>query len=126
VHDLSDSKPGKEGIMPVFSIENREKEQYFGYEFAGFIHIEKAGSYTFFLTTNDGSRLYVDDMMVINNDGLHPAAEVSRQLNLAEGYHSFLIRYFQEGGTHHFQLEWQGPGFERQIVPASVLYHEKE
>jgi predicted alpha-1,2-mannosidase len=126
VHDLSDSKPGKEGIMPVFSIENREKEQYFGYEFAGFIHLEKAGPYTFFLTTNDGSRLYIDDMMVINNDGLHPAAEVSRQLNLAEGYHSFLIRYFQEGGTHHFQLEWQGPGFERQVIPASVLYHEKE
>jgi len=126
VHDLSDSKPGAEGILPAFSIENRQKEQYFGFEFAGYIHIEKEGPYTFYLTTNDGSRMFFDDIMIINNDGLHPAAEVSKQLTLSAGYHPFLICYFQEGGTHHFQLEWQGPGFDRQTVSASVLFHEKE
>jgi len=40
--------------------------------------------------------------------------------------HPISLQYFQEGGTHHLQPAWQGPGFDKQDVPASVLFHRPE
>ena len=125
VHDFDEAKPEKSGVLTNLSIDSRDKEQYFSFKFNGYINIPSDGQYTFYLISNDGSRMYWGDRMLINNDGLHPAAEMSRSLVLTKGMYPFLIKYFQEGGTHHFQVEWKGPGFDRQPVPTSVLFHQK-
>ncbi|MFV2066292.1 MAG: glycoside hydrolase domain-containing protein, partial [Pirellulales bacterium] len=126
VTDLSGLKPWKAGLLLRLSTKNRDEEQYFGYDFSGYIHIPSDGRYTFSLTTNDGSRMHLDGNLIINNDGLHPVAEVSKRVRLRKGFHPFRIRYFQEGGANHFEVHWAGPGFDRQEIPASALFHEKE
>ncbi len=126
VHDFDDAKPEKSGVLKNLSIDSRDREQYFSYKFNGYINIPKDGQYTFYLISNDGSRMYWGDRMLINNDGLHPAAEMFRSLVLTKGMYPFMIKYFQEGGTHHFEVKWKGPGFDRQPVPASALFYKKD
>ena len=53
------------------------------------------GSYEFRLGSDDGSLLYIDDELIIDNDGGHSFASVTGSVDLEEGYHSLRLEYFQ-------------------------------
>jgi hypothetical protein len=125
VNDFLKMPPLKTGIVSTFTIEPREKEQFFAFDYEGFIDIPKDGLYTFYLATNDGGRLYIDDRVIINNDGLHPLAEVYKPIALKAGLHPISVKYFQEGGSNGLVVSWQGPGIEKEEIPAEALFHEK-
>lgn len=125
VNDFQDSEPVKTGIVPDFSIKFRDREQYFAFDFEGFIHVAQDGLYTIYLTTNDGGRLFIDGYLLINNDGLHPLTEIYRPVALKAGLHPVSVKYFQEGGTNGLVVSWKGPGIEKQQIPAAVLFHKK-
>jgi hypothetical protein len=118
--------PLRSGIIPGFTIEPREKEQFFSFDYEGYINIIAEGQYTFYLASNDGGRFYLDDQMMINNDGLHPVVEVSKSVKLKAGLHSISVKYFQEGGRNGLIVSWQGPGIPKQEIPASVLFHKEK
>ena len=126
VNEFVQSTPVKSGVVPTFSIDVRGKEQYFGFQFNGFLKVPEDGLYTIYLAANDGARLSLDGSVLINNDGLHPLTEIYKQVSLKAGLHPILVGYFQEGGTHGFKVSWHGPGFEKQEIPASVLFHKKQ
>jgi predicted alpha-1,2-mannosidase len=123
VNDFLDVSPIKTGFVPHFTIEPREKDQFFSFDYEGYINIPEEGEYTFYLATNDGGRLYIDDHMLINNDGLHPIVEVNKAISLKAGLHPISVKYFQEGGRNGLLVSWEGPGIEKQEIPASVLFH---
>lgn len=76
------------------------------------------GMYTFYLTSDDGSALYVDGERIVNNDGLHGAVEQSASVLLGAGSHDIEIRYFERDGNATIRLEWQGPSTEgRELMP---------
>jgi predicted alpha-1,2-mannosidase len=126
VNDFSLDKPVKTGVISTFSIEPRKAEQYFAFDFDGYIKIPEDGLYTFYLTTNDGGRMYIDDNLLINNDGLHPLTEIYKPVALKAGLHPISVKYFQEGGTNGLIVSWQGPGFNKEQIPAEVLFHKKK
>jgi hypothetical protein len=89
------------------------------------IQVEKDGVYEFFLQSNDGSILLIDNMVIINNDGLHGAdTEKSGQVKLTKGRHSIRINYFQAGGGMFLRLQYAGPNIGKQEVPATVLFQK--
>lgn len=125
VHDMLDVPPIKTGVHPQFDIEPREKEQFFSFDYEGYINIPKDGKYTFYLATNDGGQLYIDHILLLNNDGLHPLVEIEKPITLKAGLHPISVKYFQEGGRNGLVVSWQGPDLEKQEIPASVLFHKK-
>ena len=125
VNDFLELPPLKTGIISHFTIAPREKNQYFSFDYSGYINIPEAGEYTFYLATNDGGRFYIDNHMLINNDGLHPMVEVKKAISLKAGLHPISVKYFQEGGRNGLLVSWEGPGFEKQEIPSSALFHRK-
>ncbi len=125
VHDILDKKPKKTGLVPTFTIEPKETEQFFSFEFSGYLNVPADGEYTFYLACNDGGQFFIDNMMLINNDGLHPVVEVAKSIKLTKGLHPVSVRYFQEGGRNGLKVSWKGPGIEKQEIPAGVLFHKK-
>ena len=125
VNEFMKLEPLKSGIVPNFSIEPRESEQYFAFIYDGIIQIPKDGLYILYLATNDGGRLLIDGRLLINNDGLHPLAEIYKPVALKAGPHPVLVQYFQEGGGMGLKVSWQGPGFAKEEIPAKVLFHKK-
>ncbi|MFT5049856.1 MAG: putative heme-binding domain-containing protein [Chlamydiales bacterium] len=93
----------------------------FGLTFRGLIHVPQTGQYTFETVSDDGSRLYVDGRCVVDNDGDHSLGAVAGQVKLTEGPHTILVTFFESGGDEGLAVFWDGPGFERQPIPASVL-----
>ena len=89
----------------------------------GKLLIRKAGTYEFFLRSNDGSRLFIDNQMVIDNDGPHSAdSEKQGQVELSEGMHPIRLHYFQAGGGMFLELKYAGSGVEKQTIPATVIF----
>jgi len=105
-----------------FPSESKSVEQ-FGLVFSGYVQVPDSGKVTFYLRSNDGSRLYLDGLHLINNDGLHGSQEASATVNLEKGLHRLRIEYFQAGGGRDLALFWKLPDSEKTQVPASAFFH---
>ena len=112
------------GVIESFNINNRARDYDFAFVFSGYIHIPKDGKYTFYLASNDGSALYLDDHELIDHDGPHPITEKSAAATLRKGKHKIVLKYFQMQVGLGLNLYWKGPGFIKQTIPDSVLFHE--
>ena len=89
----------------------------------GYVEAPRDGNYTFFTTSDDGSLLYIGDMLVVNNDGFHGAIEKGDTILLKAGKHQFKVDYYQGGGTGSILVSWSGPGVNKETIPASVFSH---
>ena len=90
----------------------------------GDIDIPADGSYTFTTGSDDGSRLWIDGQLVVDNDGLHGYREIaSAAVTLSAGKHAIRCDFFENGGAESLRVFWQGPGIAKQVVPASALSH---
>lgn len=94
-----------------------------GAVFSGWIDIPTAGTWTFFVNSDDGSRLKIGATTVANNDGLHGMVETSGAISLAAGRHAFRVEFFERGGGAGVIASWQGPGVAKAVIPAANLLH---
>lgn len=97
-------------------------ESSFGIVFSGKIEIEKAGEYTFYLQSDDGSILYVNNQQVVNNDGDHGVIEKQGSITLEKGRHDLRVEFINAGGGYWIDAFYKGPGITKQIIPAGKLY----
>jgi hypothetical protein len=72
-----------------------DRFEWFGIDYTGRFWIEKPGLYSFELTSDDGSKLFIDDREAIDNDGAHVPATRWGDATLAGGIHSIRVEYFQ-------------------------------
>jgi hypothetical protein len=78
---------------------------------------------TFYVVSDDGARLFVDDKLVIDDWASHAAAEDLGSANLVAGQkHNLRLEYFQTNGTGQVQLRWGGACQPKEIVPQSQLF----
>jgi len=94
-----------------------------GITYSGYINIPKSGVYTFYLKSDDGSRLSVHDILVVNNDGSHRPRERAGKIALQKGFHPIRAEHFQGGGEPFIELQWEGPDIEKQKISKSYYYH---
>jgi hypothetical protein len=86
----------------------------------GIINLTTAATYTFYLTASDGAKLYVDNVLRVDNDGLHGIQERSGSVSLTAGAHDVRVDYYEETGTAGLRLEIAGGGLSRADIPASM------
>lgn len=117
-------EPLKSGSVNSFdrSAKNAEGEKY-GFEFRGFIKIPAEGIYRFYTVSDDGSKLWINNDLLVDNDGLHGMEEQSGVVALQAGYHEFLLRYFNATGGNDLKVYWESDQFEKQEIPASALFY---
>jgi len=93
-----------------------DRYEWFAIDYSGRFWIEEPGLYRFELISDDGSKLYIDGQLVVNNDGLHPAQTRTGEFTLAGGIHRIRVSYFQ-GPKDRLALVLRvaGPGEEFRI-----------
>ncbi len=67
---------------------------WLGLEIDAYIEIPEDGIYSFALLSDDGSRLYINDYWVVDNDGAHGPRELTGQYAMKAGLHALKIHYF--------------------------------
>ncbi|MGB3778872.1 MAG: fibronectin type III domain-containing protein, partial [Tunicatimonas sp.] len=99
----------------------REQGDNFAIIFEGFLTVPTNGNYTFFLSSDDGSKLYIDGQLVVNNDGNHGCQERNGSLQLTEGTYPIEVRFYQGTGGRCLGAKWDGPGFSKQDIPDAAF-----
>jgi hypothetical protein len=116
--------PNIDKLLPTIDWSGNEfgVNDFFVSEVTGNINVTTAGVHAFRLTSDDGSRLKIDDSTVINHDGLHAPTPAEGSVNLGLGYHALRIDHFDNAGGQQITLEWRPPGASGfTVVPNSAL-----
>lgn len=89
----------------------------------GFVMPAEDGEYTFYVTSDDGVRLWVNDVMMVNQWQGQSPTEYSATVSLIAGTPCPIrIDYYENTGGAVMKLEWEGPGIAaREAIPAASL-----
>ncbi len=115
----------KREVVNTISGEPAEKDEHFALLFDGYIRVPEDGIYKFYLTSDDGSILWIDGKKVVDNDGTHGAREAGGEVPLQAGLHSFRVGYFQTVTGLALRVQWEGPFFGKKMLEEDVLWHEE-
>ncbi len=93
--------------------------------FTGFVQSLDAGTYTFYVTADDGIRLWVNNQLLIDKWIDQGTTEYSAMITLdACRKNAIRLEYYENGGDAVCKLEWRGPVTGRQVIPKAQLYTE--
>ena len=121
--DFDHLKPSKKGETYNINLKKIDLPGgSFAMQFFTNISIEKAGKYTFYINSNDGSRLFIDDKLLVDNDGDHGAKELSNTVELTPGMHSIRADYFQAGGAKVLSVSYESAEISKQYLPETYLF----
>jgi len=87
-----------------------DRSEWFLIDYAGTFSVTAYGTYVFRLHSDDGSYLYIDDSLVIDNDGKHAPESRSGTVQLSVGDHRIKVRYAQTDDRMALQLFVRPPG----------------
>lgn len=102
----------------------KQREDYWGVVFEGFIEIKKDGKYIFSIASDDGTRLYIKNKKLVDNDGIHGTLEKQEGIELTVGKHPIKIEYFEGNYGEELTLSYSGPGIQKQLIPRSILFFD--
>ena len=95
----------------------------FSARYSGELSAPASGTYTFYVTADDGMRLEVAGQTVVNDLSDHAAYTATGTLELKAGARVPLrLDYYENAGFASLKLEWSGPNLPRQVIPASALF----
>jgi len=80
------------------------------------------GTHTFYTQSDDGVRLWINGVLLIDNWTDHPPTENSNTLFLTAGQaYDIKMEFYENIGGALAQLRWSAPGLAKEVVPASQL-----
>ncbi len=119
---FSQLAPKSSGVVDSFIIPNGVRESNYALKYDGYIKVPKDGEYTFYTNSDDGSAVFVDEKLVVNNGGRHAPIEKSGMINLKAGYHKIELMFFQAGGGVELSASIEGPSIKKQVIPSAMLF----
>jgi len=111
------------GVADIISVEKKQRIDKFAFEFSGYIKIDKDAVYDLFIASDDGSKLFIDDEEVVDNDGDHGTVEKTGRAALKKGYHKIKVLYFDSGGGNELKVLIQVKGGTKKELAAGILFH---
>ncbi|MCL6524163.1 MAG: fibronectin type III domain-containing protein [Thermoflavifilum sp.] len=124
--NLNNLVPVATGISKNFSLSPATQSTNFAFAWNGYVYIPYAGTYTFYTKSDDGSKLFINNTLVVNNDGLHSATEKSGAYTFTQsGWFPISVWYYQQTGGYSLTVSWaktSGTGsFAKSTIPDSAF-----
>ncbi len=111
--DFSKMKAVRERSINQFELPEENPGENFAVKYSGYIKIPEDGFYTFYTNSDDGSKLVIDDKIVVINDDRHAPIEVSGLSLLKKGFHKIELVFFQGSGRTIFRCKYGRAEYEK-------------
>ncbi|MEX8546937.1 MAG: family 20 glycosylhydrolase [Mucilaginibacter sp.] len=112
------------GTTKTINVERlRKNNGYFGAIYQGNIRIDQDGNYNLGLSSDDGSQLFLDDELVVDNDGKHALSQKNNQVPLQKGFHKIKIKYFDAGEATTLRVYLNLAGKPQTELPPDILFN---
>jgi hypothetical protein len=79
--------------------------------------------YDFYTASDDGSLLYIDEQLVVDNNGDHGMEEKADKAVLEKGLHRIKLIYFDSAGDNGLSVSYNLSGQPKIEIPTTVLFH---
>lgn len=100
-------------------------QEKFAIVITGFLKIDYDQRLVLRIASDDGSKLYLHDKLVIDNDGLHGTQARDANLAMQAGYHPFKIEFFENGGGQSLFFQWRtAQTGEFVTIPSTHLFRD--
>jgi serine/threonine protein kinase len=119
--DFRKLTPAGNGSGPAFGLEPARRAQHYAFRFEGIFGLPGDAECTFTLSSDDGSRLYIDGKLVVDNDGCHPVQTRQGKASLTRGAHQVVVEFFQCEGEADLAVEIQASGLGRHNLGDLVV-----
>ena len=110
--------PVETGVAADIDFKLARRTDKFGFRFESNFEVPEDGEYSFFLGSDDGSKLYIDGQELIDYDGVHGHGTRSERKKLSAGWHTFRVDYFELEGYESLAVEIEGPKLNKQPLAA--------
>ncbi len=120
--DITPDKLKQEGTQPDFSIVQAAAQDSFAYVFDTYIQIPTSGLYRFYTFSDDGSKLLIDDQVVVDNDGSHNARRVDGLLALEAGFHRIKLYYLENYMGQVLEVGFASKDMREGKIPPHLLF----
>jgi hypothetical protein len=95
----------------------------FSVRWTGQVQPEHSETYTFYTQADDGTRLWVNGTLLIDDWTNHAVREKQGQITLQAGQkYDIKLEYFENGGKAVCKLLWSSPSQSKQIIPSVNLF----
>ncbi|WP_345955157.1 family 20 glycosylhydrolase [Mucilaginibacter sp. PAMB04168] len=110
------------GVVKTFNTAAFKKaNRTFGVTYEGYFNIDADGKYIFSTQSDDGSVIYIDDQLVVDNDGKHSLYEQPGEVLLQKGLHKFTLKYFEGGAFSTLRVYLTMPGKPKGEFSAETM-----
>ena len=79
--------------------------------------------YTFYVQADDGVRLYVDHVLILDLWEPHSVEKKATVELTANSFHDLKMEYKELTGDAHVRLEWTSRSLRKQVIPPSQLFY---
>jgi alpha-L-fucosidase len=125
VDELQQAKIVKTTVAANISLRDTSRKEEEGLIYEGDIKVPKDGIYTFYLSSDDGSKLWIGHELVVDNDGSHGDQGRDGGIALKKGMHAFKLAYFNGVGEAALQLRYGVGGEIERSIPDTYFYYSK-
>ncbi len=115
--------PDEQSVVSTINLADYANRDSFGVVFTGGVRIDTAGTYDFELSSDDGSRLRIDDREIVLNDGIHGLVAKTGSIALTAGTHTLRVEFFERTGGEGLLLRYRLAGGTFAEIPAALLVH---
>lgn len=122
VSQIENLKPVKTGIQKNFDLTPAVVKDHFAFVFDACIKIPANGLYRFYLSSDDGTALYIDGLLIINNDGSHSTHLEKGFAALENGYHKIKVLYFDDTMGNNLNVGISGAKIRKMDIPDQMLF----
>lgn len=120
--DFDTLKAVEKGEAAQIDLSKAKRSEQFALRFRGFVEVPRDGRYVFHTVSDDGSKLFIGDEEIVNNDGLHGPDEKSGEILLKAGRHALTVVFFENAGGEALEVSWEGPDLPKAAIPAAALW----
>lgn len=123
IPSIGNKKPDTKGSTFEFSSEEVRShiKPNTLFKFRSKLQIEEEGNYQFAIRSDDGSKLFVDGVLVVDNDGDHSVRTKNGSIDLESGHHVVEVLWFNGGGDGWLDVYVKSDEMPNQILSTNLL-----
>lgn len=116
------AKQVKSGTLNNFSLSPAVVRDSMAFEYKTYLKIPERGVYRFYTYSDDGSKLYLDGEVVVDNDGSHSMKRADGKIALEAGFHELELLYFENYMGEFLEVGLSGRNIREDVIPDNMLY----
>src|SRR5690606_29485460 len=117
--DQSFEDPEFTGWVSQFTLSERTQDDFFNFEFSGYVYLPSNGSYRFRINSDDGHRLYVNGELLFTRNSNGQTEGPSRTYN--QGPIPIIVQYYEHTGNQSLTVQYSRNGGSWTTITAPML-----